>query len=622
MYARIIPSLRLPRRLQYFDYAVPPKLEHDIAPGDVVKIEFRRRKAWGIVQELVLEQSAREVLKTVLAHRQDLRLNRMQVEFLVLFAREFFVSPGTVANMLLRTLPYRHFGTKSGSGTTANRRLAKKVSSDSLVVADTDERIKFVKNILRASKNGTVLLIHPEIQTVKRWEHALAEFLPLSFHRQLPTQEYWQRYARQLSQPSRLIIATRVGLFLPFHTLRHVIIDDEENQNHRQSEQNPRYHTDQAVRLLQTVHGCSVSLLSSFPRMTTLSAVKGGNLRIVEAREKQQLPSSVKIASLPEERQLGNYGVLSASMEKALHSAIRNKRHSLLYFNRRGESNSLKCHDCGFTYSCPRCRRPLAVHKKNAKKQSQLLRCHLCSHQEDVSLQCPQCGSTDLKKRGTGIQKITDQVKSSFPQAVTEVIDSGTGLSSRPTPDIIIATQKVFSLSDLPKFSVIGILNADQDLQLPDFSAAETAFRTISRLVGLAAASQAQCVIQTYSPAHHTVQMGSRQDYWGFYEEEIKFRKQYAYPPSSQLVRLILKDSRRESLVKKAKRYYEQVSTARPSAGIHVVQPGPAFTEKIRGQYQWQIVIKFSDKHWPEVKNLINLSGDEWLVDINPLNLL
>lgn len=622
---KIIPGLRLPRKLGVFDYLADDEIAKDIKVGSLVEIPFRNKKTFGVVAEIKEKSDTEKNLKNVIKLVPQLSLTDSQLKLIDEFSKNFFVAPATTLNQILNTLPHKldflSDLAPSQSKKTSNQKGSFK---DSLFIYDSlKNKNSYVFDQVKKETNSrhTVLIVSPEISQVRKLSHELSTFSPAIFHRQLPRYEFWSNYQSLLTNKNNLIIGTRTSLFMPFTKLDLIIIDDEDNPSHRQSDQNPRFHTEQVAAILKDIFNCRIIYTSQSPRTTTYFKMKNDELSLVNNSQAFPEPR-LKTINLTNERKLGNYSLLSDQVQAEIHQHLKANKKIFLFHNRRGEASGLFCQDCGQAITCPRCQYKLTVYK--ASKKSNVLVCHICNYQTNVALTCPQCHSSKLKKTGSGGQKLSQEVKTFFPKSNVALINSfKQWLDKKNKPDIVIGTQKLINPDFINNFDFICVINADSALQIPDFSSTETTFRVLYKLVLISALKKKQIVVQSYKPDHYAIKFANNLNFEKFCEEDLKQRQPFSYPPFSELVRLLLKDKNKDKAAKKAEELFEKInSTKNIPNNIEIIYPSPSYIEKIRGQYRWQLIIKFNKKDLPFVRNLIKLSDDNWLIDLNPLNLL
>jgi primosomal protein N' (replication factor Y) len=562
-------------------------------------------------------------IKPIQSVIENIRFSSIQRQLIDRFAEDFLVSPGTVVNMIIGDMPRRGIlaPTQAVLKHPSLRKSKTIWQSDSLVWHLTNqEKVEYInEQVSQAIKQRKhILIISPEIRQVKAWESALYNHRPLVIHRQLPRSLYWQKVAALSSGQPAVVIGTRSALWLPHQRLDLIVIDAEDNANHRQTEMNPRYHTEQVARLLQEITGAGIHWISPAPRLSTWRAYRTGKIQLVDLRSTRPAPTSF-IANMNDERKVGNRTMLSERVQRFIAANLKAHKQTVLYLNRRGESTGFVCRDCGHGFSCPRCQRPLILHR--FKPKHQILCCHLCEYTMDMPINCPTCQGTDFKHSGWRVQLLESEVRALYPDAKIALREAG----SAPIPtdtNIIIGTQIILTAEILERVDLIVFVSVDQLLALPDFSAPEQTFRQMSLAVAETKPG-ATLVFQTFKPEHHAVRFGAQADLDGFYAEEMRQRALFHYPPLKDLARLILKGKIQKKVIQEAEELSAELEKrAAKIPDVEILHASPSFIAKTRGQYRWELVLKYPPKYWPEIRDLLKLSSDRWLMDLQPQSLL
>jgi primosomal protein N' (replication factor Y) len=301
---------------------------------------------------------------------------------------------------------------------------------------------------------------------------------------------------------------------------------------------------------------------------------------------------------------------------------------SILLLNRRGQSTVVLCRACGHRLVCPHCDIPLVFHR-----DSSLLICHRCDYRERPPRNCPDCrGHLDFF--GAGTQRVEDEVHRLFPQvrllrwdqdsvrqqggyeSMLERVEAG-------LVDVVVGTQMVAKGFDLPKVTVVGVIQADSTLHLPDFRSPERTFQLVTQVAGRAGRRSpgSRVIVQTYTPEHYAIQTASLHDYLAFYEEESAFRQHFVYPPFARLIRCVYKHKQERAAAVEAEMMARALAkhAKRLEAEIDLLGPTPAFAAKVRGMYQWQVIVRGHDLE----AFLIDLPvRPGWVIDVDPQSML
>jgi primosomal protein N' (replication factor Y) len=334
-----------------------------------------------------------------------------------------------------------------------------------------------------------------------------------------------------------------------------------------------------------------------------------------------------------EELKSGNRSVFSLQLRRAIRISLERGEQSILFVNRRGSARFLLCRACGYVPECPGCRVAMSL---DAHDPAHLrVVCHHCGRGRAMEDRCPKCDSNKYRPFGAGTQRIEVEANEAFPGARVVRWDSDTvgrkgsheqmvGALERGEADIVVGTQMVAKGLDLPAMSVVGIVDADVGLNLPEFHAHERAFQLLSQVAGRAGRRDTPgwVYIQTYNPEAAPIQCAANHDYRGFYEHEIAHRRRAGYPPFTRLVRLTYSGPGEEDGLAETARVSTELRLKRDAAGRadpDVLGPTPAYIPRLRGQYRWQIILRGRDpaKLLPGIR-----FGRGWAVDIDPASLI
>jgi primosomal protein N' (replication factor Y) len=332
------------------------------------------------------------------------------------------------------------------------------------------------------------------------------------------------------------------------------------------------------------------------------------------------------IVDLRLELKAGNRGTLSRALGIALKKTVARGEQAILFLNRRGFATSVLCRDCGYVLPCPACDIPYSYHLTGE------LVCHRCGRREpNVPRTCPSCGGARIRHLGVGTQRVEDDVRAAVPGATVTRLDrdavrkKGAHAAAYERmrsgrAQVIVGTQMVAKGFDLPGVTLVGVVNADTLLSLPDHTAAERTFQLLVQVLGRSGRSSAggQGILQTYLPDHHAIRAAAAHDYLAFAENELRDRKRFGYPPYGRLVLLQTSAVRQATVERRAA---SLAASLRATAGddAMVLGPAPAFAAKRAGSYRMQLVLRGRDPS--AVLDRVTV-GPEWTVDVDPVTLL
>ncbi len=500
----------------------------------------------------------------------------------------------------------------------------------------TEVYLRTLQEIVSQGKRGICLV--PEIaltaQTIQRFASRFPGRVAV-FHSGLSLGEQYDEWLRIKRGECDVVIGPRSALFAPQPDLGLIIIDEEHEWTYKQTDKTPRYHARDAAIKLAEISNAVVILGSATPDVETFYHTQNGRYGLIELKERitprgiSPLPD-VEVIDLCNELKAGNRSLFSRSLSRAISEVLNKHEQAILFLNRRGTSTFMQCRNCGFVPTCRRCSAALTYHSVARK-----LICHHCRYFCDVLAVCPQCGSQRLKLLGIGTQKVEEEARRLFPQARIIRWDSDIATRRRVheellakfqdrDADILIGTQMIAKGLDLPYVTLVGVVSADTGINFPDFRAGERTFQLSCQIAGRAGRGLAKgrVIIQTYSPDNYAIRAASRQDYDYFYSQEIKYRRQFAYPPFTGLARLIFTHTNPISCRKEAERLSSLIVAERDRRGIvdlRLIGPTPAFVPRIRGRYHWQIIL-CGEAPAELLREMIIPQG--WIIDIDPVTVL
>jgi primosomal protein N' (replication factor Y) len=410
--------------------------------------------------------------------------------------------------------------------------------------------------------------------------------------------EVWQKV---LNNEYKVVLGARSSVFLPFHDLGLIIVDEEHETSYKQFDPAPRYNARDAAIFLANMHSGKVLLGSATPSFESYYNARMGKYGFTELSERfggVEMPE-VEIVSIAEETKAKTIkshftSVLLADIQQALE----NKEQVILFQNRRGYAPVMMCKICAYTPKCINCDVSLTYHKSSGK-----LHCHYCGYKEDSPGICPACGSTHLEYKGFGTEKIEDELSLILPEARITRMDLDTTRSRNSLQnilnnleekkiDILVGTQMVAKGLDFADVTVIGIINADSLLKFPDYRANERSFQMLAQVSGRAGrrGKQGKVVIQTYDPKHRVIKQVIDNDYNDLYFTEMTERRSYKYPPFYRLINLDIKHKNPEIVYNQA---IYLANELRKHFGDRVIGPQAPLVARIRNFYIQSILLKF-----------------------------
>ena len=500
----------------------------------------------------------------------------------------------------------------------------------------TEVYLQALAEATRLGKRGIALV--PEIaltpQTIERFSSRFPGRVGI-LHSKLSLGEQFDEWQRIRNGECDVVIGPRSAIFAPQPDLGLIIIDEEHEWTYKQHDKSPRYHTREVAIKLAELSGAVVILGSATPDVETFYHSQTGDYRLLQLPERV-VPSEgsplprVAIVDQKEEFKAGNRSLFSRSLTQATAEAVAKGEQVIFFLNRRGGATFIQCRHCGFVLRCRRCEVTLTYHLIE-----NILVCHQCNYRVPLPQACPRCRSRSLKFLGAGTQKLEQEAGYAFPQAKLARWDSDItrGKHSHQEilarfraheADILIGTQMVAKGLDLPLVTLVGVINADTGLNLPDFRAGERTFQLLCQVAGRAGRGilGGQVIIQTYSPDHYAIQAAARHDYASFYEREINYRRKLHNPPFSRLVLLTCSHPNDILCQREAERMQQLLiaeTEARGIADLSLIGPAPAFIHRLRGRFRWQIILRGAEPS-ALLSHLTIPQG--WTVDVDPVGLV
>lgn len=420
-----------------------------------------------------------------------------------------------------------------------------------------------------------------------------------------------------------VVIGTRSAVFAPFSCLGLIIVDEEHDRSLKQ-ESSPRYNCVDVAAERARLNNGVLLLGSATPSLETLLMAQKGLIRRLEMPQRiGGGKPCIRLVDMREELRKGNTTILSLPVKEAIRDRLDRNEQVIAFINRRGYASFVNCRNCGFVFKCRHCDISLTYHARyNA------LKCHYCGFSAKLPETCPQCGSSRIKAFGLGTEKVEEALQSTFPQARILRLDSDAaaragaherilGAVARGECDILIGTQMVTKGFDFPGVTLVCVIAADLDLNLPDFRAEERTFQLLTQVSGRAGRRhiQGEVLIQTYSPESPGIFLLAQDRQEDFYALEMARREKLDYPPFSRFVRLLFTGRNEGEVIQSA----ERVKGRLCNSGCSLLGPAPAPLERIKDLYRWHMILR---DFLPEIKEILLDALEEERVDsANKVNI-
>ncbi|MEM1043214.1 MAG: primosomal protein N' [Bacteroidota bacterium] len=512
----------------------------------------------------------------------------------------------------------------------------------------TEVYIQALRQALEAGRTGIVLV--PEIaltpQTVRRFRAHFGDRVAV-LHSRMSAGERYDAWRHLCSGRFEVAIGPRSAVFAPLRNLGLIVVDEEHEGSYKQFDPAPRYHARDVAVMRAHLEGAVCVLGSATPSLESTLNARLGKYDLltmpdrvpVPGRKAAELPP-VKIVDLTWEKKVRRLkGALSHPLREAIRDRLGRGEGIILLQNRRGYSPIVTCDDCGWTPECRDCAVTLTFHKSHRH-----LRCHYCGLVEPMPTRCPQCGSANLVRLGAGTQRVEEELAAVFPEARVLRMDLDTtsrknahqkilDAFGRGEADILIGTQMVAKGLDFARVTLVGVVDADTGLLLPDFRASERTFQLLMQVAGRAGrgALRGEVILQTRSPDNPALQHAARHDVDGFLRTELPDRQAFGYPPYGKLVGVEFKGPNERVVQQTAERWTRQLRQA-AGKGIEVLGPEPAFIGRVKRQFRFHTIVKSSEPGQPyALSRLVRAVSEQFgsppkgvriNVDVDPAGLL
>ena len=440
----------------------------------------------------------------------------------------------------------------------------------------------------------------------------------------------------------QIVVGTRSAVFAPFDNLGLIIVDEEQEHTYK-SEKSPRYSAKEVALFRSAYHKAVTVFASATPSLETYSKAKSGRYTI------NKLSKRYSTAELPDVRivdmcidALSDSSYFSKELADSISDNLEKGHQTILLMNRRGYNTFASCKSCGYVFTCPSCSISMTYHRANGR-----LMCHYCGHSQPFSSLCPECNSTDVRYSGVGTQKIEDELTALFPSARILRMDADSTMSrhaheeklsafAKGEYDILLGTQMVAKGLDFENVTLVGVINADGQLNNDDFRSQERTFDLITQVVGRAGRGKfkGKAIIQTMTPENDVINMAANQDYESFYKTEMKLRKMLIYPPFCDIALIGFLGIREENVHAAASKFFlkitEKIRKEYKDEKVIILGPMTARVSKVSNKYRYRLIIKCKNSKnfrkmmsevltevLSEVSNRVSV-----YIDINPENII
>lgn len=634
----------VPQILSYFSNS-------ELHKGSIAEIPLNNRRVSAVVisstslekEKLSLKKAGFQIKKINKVIYETPRVSDYQLKIAAWIAKYYHAPLGYTLKTILPPFALKNKYTLAEQSKISNKiETAINSVKPQVLIYKTKKLVDHLKPLIKeaAKKGKQVLIVVPEKIVIKYFVENLSEkFKTIAVFSGLPNKELYEAWKKALSGETELVIGTRQVLNMPFHNLGLIIVDDPNHEFYK-SDMVPRYNAVNLAHKVAELNKADLVLTSVIPNVDTHHKVKG---KIYELKNIEVRPNfETEIIDIAQEIKNGNWSPFSRKLGDELVNYLKDGKRVLIFSPRRGYAGILMCRNCGSAVKCPRCEVAMRTHRS----VEMILTCHHCDLSRPLPNSCPVCKSYDLKTIGpVGTQKIYEEIRSRIISAGLQLpvlaLDSDIVKNEteeeeiisemqRSKPSVLIATQMVFSHRFYLNFDLIAVINADALINMPDFRSEENLFYQMEKLVNFL---PKKLLVQTYNPENKVLEKAMRGDYADFYDNELKLREAFNYPPFYKIIKLTFqhKDKIKASYAARITTEKLKMAIARMRAGeeVKMIEATPAYIEKERGLYIYNIFLKVRQDYdntnqLPAVSlsNLLKYVGSGWIIDVEPRSLL
>jgi len=604
--AQIVPKVRT-LNTAVFDYAIPPEILPMIKPGILVEIPFHGRKIEGVVIGLKRSSQISDLKSLISIVDPEPVVDKIHIE-LAKWMTDYYLAP--LGKTLFENIvpPAKRIIKKSNNYITfypAAQKVEKKESKKYLIVSNFPSRLRFYLKAIEKtlSRSQSAIIIVPDLSIIPYFTKQLTK--PVSvLHSGLTRTQRWLEWDKIRAGKIKIIIGSTSTLFAPAQNLGLIIIDQEENETYK-NDRSPRFQAIKVAEKLVEFSGANLILGSITPRLETFWQALKGKYKIL--KQDPSRSNKISIIDMNFEKQS-----ISVPLQNRIDEMIKNKKKTLLILNRKGEGTKFSCPDCGWISLCEKCGLPLIPQKSENV-------CFRCEKTFEIPENCPKCQSIRLKPMGLGTTRLKKFAADFWPEAkVVQIEKDLDGANLRQNWDITIATSYALKFQ-FPSIGLVGIIDADQGLNFPDFHSAEKTFQIFYKFLKIGERG----IIQTHLPENYVISDLAKLDYDKFFLDELENRKKSQFPPFVQLIRLLYKNEDESVCKEETQRIYHDLNKliTDDRLPITILGPSPAFIKKERNKFRYQIIIKLKKRN-QGLNNFLLTLPKGWIVDVDPVNLL
>ncbi|EGO6706238.1 primosomal protein N' [Enterococcus faecalis] len=504
----------------------------------------------------------------------------------------------------------------------------------------TEVYLQVIAEVLNQGK--TAIMLVPEIsltpQMVQRFKSRFGEHVAV-MHSGLSQGEKYDEWRKIERGEAEVVVGARSAIFAPIENIGVIIIDEEHEASYKQEEP-PRYHARDLAIWRSEYHHCPVVLGSATPSLESRARAQKNvyqRLRLTQRANQAATLPTIDVVDMRQEVENGNVSSFSMSLQEKLQERLEKNEQSVLLLNRRGYSSFVMCRDCGYVLPCPNCDISLTLHM-----DSKTMKCHYCGHEERIPYRCPNCGQDKIRYYGTGTQKVEEELQTLLPDSRILRMDVDTTRRKgshekilrtfgEGQADILLGTQMIAKGLDFPNVTLVGVLNADTALNLPDFRSSERTFQLLTQVSGRAGRAEkpGEVIIQSFNPEHYAIQLAKAQDYEDFYTKEMYIRHRGDYPPYYFTVQITASHPEENEAAKQMFQIATKLKQGLSPQAI-LLGPTPNAIMRVNNRYFYQVIIKYKQEPMlqPLLKEILTdtqratARGLKLSIDAEPMNFI
>jgi len=457
-------------------------------------------------------------------------------------------------------------------------------------------------------------------------------------HSAFSDSERADQWRRIRASGASVVVGTRSGVFAPVQNLGLIVVDEEHDSSYKQ-EETPRYNgRDVAIVRAQASDACVV-LGSATPSLESRFNAQSGKYTLLELPDRiadRPMPKVEVIDMRQEFLETRKHTIFSRALMDAIRERLSNNEQAMILMNRRGFSSFVACRSCGERVQCINCAVTLTYHRRDRR-----LLCHYCGYAEKIPSICPKCGSEHVHFLGAGSERVEDELHGEFPEARIARLDRDTVTGKRQFEDILqnfrernfdilVGTQMIAKGHDIPNVTLVGVVSADVGIGMPDFRAAERTFQILTQVAGRAGRGHLPGTVfmQTINPDHYAIRFAAQQDYPGFFEKELQFRRFMKYPPFAALANILIRAPKQEDALRMSTELGHHITP--PPENMRIMGPAEAPVPRLKAEFRYQLLIKSGSRK--DLNALLKKAQDfarsqKWsatalVIDVDPLTLM